>query len=125
MSGGTLAQWAAERLQIDPDSSEPGQALRGDYLMWVSDHGRGHRPEPAPRMRNILRALGARPRGTREALRYEGLRLLPLPDSGYRVGGAQSAPCAPEDVLGALAALRNAGIVTDRTNLNRAWKELL
>lgn len=115
-------QWITNRVVADPDAELDPDSARADYVAYCSDLG--ITKQPRSKQRAAARAAGGKPKGTGRALRYLGIRLTgPLWDSGYRAGGGHVPPPAV-DPLPALQALHAAGLITDRTALNRAWKDL-
>lgn len=116
------AQWATENVVADPAGELDPDLARADYVMWCSDHRQ--RPEPRSKMRAALIRAGAKAKGRGADLRFVGVTLRPVIDSGYRAGGRWTNIVGPDGLLAALSALRAAGVVTNRVALNRAWREL-
>lgn len=109
---GTYADYTAARVVADPDAAADPDEIRADYVAWCSD--RFAKPEPRSKQRAAMRDAGGTPKGTGDALRYLGLRLVgPIPDSGYRVALRAVGPRRAQELRPALDALAAAGLIAD------------
>lgn len=88
-------EWAAEVAYQALGSVVTADQARSHYVAWASE--RGIRPDPKGMSAGLV-AQGGRRR--LRPLRWEGLALDPIPDSGYR---ARRASTLPVEVLVALA----------------------
>ena len=117
-----VAAFVAECVQADPEGLVTPEDARMAYVAWCSD--RQVRPGTATGLSGSLVAAGGRRRV--RPVRWEGVALLPLADSGYRTrnprGGQAAGPQV--DPRPALVALAGAGLVTDGRALDVALLRL-
>jgi hypothetical protein len=116
-----VADFAAECVHPEPEGVITPEALRVAFVAWCSD--RRIRPGVGAGLGKAVVAAGGRRR--LRPLRWEGVALAPLADSGYRVPRARGpvAEDSPEgDPLPGLMAL--AGIAADPRALDVAWLRL-
>jgi hypothetical protein len=83
--------WAGSRIVIDPEGVLTIAELERDYLMWCSD--RRFKADYAG-IGKMLTDTGNVKRRL-QPTRFEGIALLPVPDSGYRVPHQRATEAPP------------------------------